>query len=83
MMNKMNDKICLILFAALIVLAVQSPDEKPKKNSLSEEVISERLRRSAYADPGRKRKARKSQKTNRTNKNMMKKANSKVQKKQK
>ena len=65
--------LCLVLLGALVVLAVQSPNENPKKDSPSEEVISERLRRSAFADPSRKRKARKKQKAKKTNNNMIKK----------
>ena len=86
MMNKMNHKLCLILFGAFIVLAVQSPDEESMKNSLSEEVTSERLRRSAYADSGKKRKEiknKKAKKKNNKKSNKMQKAKKEKAKKPK
>ena len=86
MMNKMNHKLCLILFGALIVLAVQSPDEETMKNNLSGEVTSERLRRSAYADSGKKSKSSKNKKAKKTNSkknNKMQKAKKEKAKKQK
>ena len=83
MINRMNIKLCFILFGALIVLAVHSPDEKTKKKSFSKDTISEKLRQSVYDDLKGKRKARQNQKAKKSNSNTMKKANRMEQKRQK
>ena len=49
---KMNSKISLILFGLLVTLAVLAAAENSEENSLSEEVSSSRLARSADADAG-------------------------------
>ena len=70
--KKMNSKLSLILFGALVALAVLSATENTEENSLSEEIASSRLARAADADPGkRKKKSSKSKK----NKNASKKKN--------
>ena len=52
----MNSKLSLILFGALITLAVLSAAENQEENSLSEEVSASRLARAADADPGKSKK---------------------------
>ena len=73
----MNSKLCLILFGALVALAVLSAAENAEENSLSEEVASSRLARAADADPG------KSKKKSKKNKNASKKKNKSKQKNKK
>merc|ERR1712172_214264 len=88
--SEMNSKLSLILFGALITLAVLSAAENMEENSLSEEMASSRLARAADADPGkrkrnkeskRKNKASKKNKSKRKSKKAEKKKNKKAEKK--
>merc|ERR1711976_562007 len=72
---KMNSKISLILFGLLVTLAVLAATENSEENSLSEEVASSRLARSADADAGRKKK-----KSSKENKKKARKASKKSKK---
>ena len=61
--TKMKSKLLLILFGALITIAVLSATENMEENSLSEEIASSRLARAADADPTKsKKKSRKPKK---------------------
>merc|ERR1712110_307686 len=53
---KMNSKISLILLGLLVTLAVLAAAENSEENSLSEEIASLRLVRSADADAGKRKK---------------------------
>merc|ERR1712051_127741 len=90
--SEMNSKLSLILFGALITLAVLSAAENMEENSLSEEIASSRLARAADADPGkrkrnkkskRKNKASKKSKSNKKSKKAEKKKNKKAKRKNK
>merc|ERR1712051_1106878 len=90
--SEMNSKLSLILFGALITLAVLSAAENMEENSLSEEIASSRLARAADADPGkrkrnkkskRKNKASKKSKSNKKSKKAEKKKNKKAERKSK
>merc|ERR1712051_797351 len=61
--SEMNSKLSLILFGALITLAVLSAAENMEENSLSEEIASSRLARAADADPGKRKRNKKSKST--------------------
>merc|ERR1712051_90599 len=80
---EMNSKLSLILFGALITLAVLSAAENMEENSLSEEIASSRLARAADADPGKRKRNKKSSKKNKSNKKSKKaeKKNKKAEKK--
>merc|ERR1712045_243769 len=56
---KMNSKISLILFGLLVTLAVLAAAENGEENSLSEEVASSRLARSADPEAGKRKKSKK------------------------
>ena len=64
----MNSKLSLILFGALITLAVLSAAENMEENSLSEEIASSRLARAADADPGKRKRNKKSKRKNKASK---------------
>ena len=70
---KMNSKISLILFGFLVTLAVLTAAENSEENTLSEEVASSRLARSADADAGR-RKNKSSKKNKKKSRKAAKKA---------
>merc|ERR1712184_158506 len=81
-----NSKISLFLFGLLITLAVLTAAENSEKNSLSEEVASSRLARSADAGAGKKKKKssrKKNKKSSRKNKKKSRKAAKKAAKKAK
>ena len=61
----MNSKLSLILFGALVALAVLSATENMEENSLSEEVASSRLARAVDADPGKRKKKKEKKSKNR------------------
>merc|ERR1719362_1738700 len=78
----MNSKLSLILFGALITLAVLSAAENMEENSLSEEIASSRLARAADADPGKRKRNKKSKKNNKkSKKNKSKRKSKKAEKK--
>ena len=82
--TKMNSKLCLILFGALVALAALSAAEKTEENSLSEEITSSRLARAAEADPGKKKKSKKSKRNkNKASKNKSQKKSRKNKSKKK
>merc|ERR1712061_923756 len=54
--TKMNSKICLILFGLLVALAVLASAENNEESSLSEELGSSRVARSADADAARRKR---------------------------
>ena len=64
----MNSKLCLILFGALVTLAVLSVAERTEENRLSEEAASSRLARAADEDPGKSKGKKSKIKNNKTNK---------------
>merc|ERR1712061_16150 len=72
--TKMNSKICLILFGLLVALAVLASAENNEESSLSEELGSSRVARSADADAAR-RKRKTLRKRKRTQKKGLKKRN--------
>merc|ERR1712049_27088 len=74
----MNSKISLILFGHLVTLAVLTAAENSEENTLSEEVASSRLARSADADAGRRKN-----KSSKKNKKKSRKAAKKAAKKSK
>ena len=76
---KMNSKISLILFGLLVTLAVLAAAENSEENTLSEEVASSRLARSADADAGR-RKNKSSKKNKKKSRKAAKKAAKKAKK---
>ena len=76
---KMNSKISLILFGFLVTLAVLAAAENSEENTLSEEVASSRLARSADADAGR-RKNKSSKKNKKKSRKAAKKAAKKAKK---
>merc|ERR1712051_604794 len=78
--SEMNSKLSLMLFGALITLAVLSAAENMEENSLSEEIASSRLARAADADPGKRKRNKKSKRKNKASK---KKASRKSKKKSK
>merc|ERR1712079_256157 len=61
--TKMNSKICLILFGLLVALAVLASEENHEESSLSEELGSSRVARSADADAARRKTLRKRKRT--------------------
>ena len=72
----MNNKLSLILFGALVALAVLSATENAEEKSLSEEIVSSRLVRSADARArGKTKKKNKKSKIKKKNKNASKKKN--------
>ena len=75
----MNSKISLILFGFLVTLAVLTAAENSEENTLSEEVASSRLARSADADAGR-RKNKSSKKNKKKSRKAAKKAAKKAKK---
>merc|ERR1712061_715775 len=80
--TKMNSKICLILFGLLVALAVLASAENREESSLSEELGSSRVARSADADAARgKRKTLRKRK--RTQKKGLKKRNKNKSKRRK
>ena len=79
---KMNSKISLFLFGILVTLAVFAVAENSEENSLSEEVNSSRLARSADEDAGRN-KRRKNKKNSRRSKKNSRKSAKKTAKKNK
>merc|ERR1739838_1047695 len=80
--GKMNSKVSLILFGALITLAVLSAAENMEENSLSEEMASSRLARAANADPGKRKRNKKSKRKNKASKkNKSKRKSKKAEKK--
>merc|ERR1712045_570810 len=81
--REMNSKLSLILFGALITLAVLSAAENMEENSLSEEVASSRLARAADADPGKKKNKKSKRKNKASKKNKSKKKSKKKKKKKK
>ena len=72
----MNSKISLILFGLMVTLAVLATAENSEENTLSEEVASSRLVRSADADAGKRKK--KSSKKNKKSKKAAKKSKKKA-----
>jgi len=78
----MNSKICLILFGLLVVLAVLASAENHEESSLSEELGSSRVARSADADAAR-RKRKTLRKRKRTQKKGLKKRNKNKSKRRK
>merc|ERR1712154_83462 len=81
--TKMNSKLCLILFGALVALAVLSAAENMEENSLSEEVASSRLARAADADPGKKKNKKSKRKNKASKRNKSKKKSKKNKSKRK
>merc|ERR1712037_626321 len=80
--SEMNSKLSLILFGALITLAVLSAAENMEENSLSEEIASSRLARAADADPGKRKRNKKSKRKNKASKkNKSKRKSKKAEKK--
>merc|ERR1712051_1134889 len=80
--SEMNSKLSLILFGALITLAVLSAAENMEENSLSEEIASSRLARAADAGPGKRKKNKKSKRKNKASKkNKSKRKSKKAEKK--
>merc|ERR1712079_3062 len=80
--TKMNSKICLILFGLLVALAVLASAENHEESSLSEELGSSRVARSADADAAR-RKRKTLRKRKRTQKKGLKKRNKNKSKRRK
>merc|ERR1712061_546331 len=80
--TKMNSKICLILFGLLVALAVLASAENNEESSLSEELGSSRVARSADADAAR-RKRKTLRKRKRTQKKGLKKRNKNKSKRRK
>merc|ERR1711963_1164590 len=80
--TKMNSKICLILFGLIVALAVLASAENHEESSLSEEVGSSRVARSADADAAR-RKRKTLRKRKRTQKKGLKKRNKNKSKRRK
>merc|ERR1712061_918035 len=80
--TKMNSKICLILFGLLVALAVLASAENREESSLSEELGSSRVARSADADAAR-RKRKTLRKRKRTQKKGLKKRNKNKSKRRK
>merc|ERR1719356_1268302 len=78
----MNNKICLILFGLLVALAVLASAENHEESSLSEELGSSRVARSADADAAR-RKRKTLRKRKRTQKKGLKKKNKNKSKRRK
>jgi len=78
----MNSKICLILFGLLVALAVLASAENHEESSLSEELGSSRVARSADADAAR-RKRKTLRKRKRTQKKGLKKRNKNKSKRRK
>merc|ERR1719356_1992261 len=78
----MNNKICLILFGLLVALAVLASAENHDESSLSEELGSSRVARSAYAEAARK-KRKTLRKRKRTQKKGLKKRNKNKSKRRK
>merc|ERR1712110_105095 len=71
---KMNSKISLILLGLLVTLAVLAAAENSEENSLSEEIASSRLVRSADADARKKKSSKKYKKSKKAAKKSKKKA---------
>merc|ERR1711902_388234 len=80
--TKMNSKICLILFGLLVALAVLASAENHEESSLSEELGSSRVARSADAEAAR-RKRKTLRKRKRTQKKGLKKRNKNKSKRRK